>query len=196
MIKIVYQKFLKPILFLFPADLVHRGFIWFGEKMGQKNFIRNFFAHIFSHHHPILEVEIEGIKFPNPVGLSAGYDCDGRILKIIPSLGFGFSTVGTITYLPSKGNAGDHYERLPKSKAILVNKGFASEGAVKIAERINHEEFKDIIFGISVGSSNVPEISTIKLALEDYLNTFKLMETIPYHKYYELNISCPNTCLT
>lgn len=196
MLKTLYKKLLKPILFLFPADTVHHWFLWMGEKMGQKNFVRNFFALIFSHHHPVLETEVEGIKFQNPVGLSAGYDYNGSILKFVPSLGFGFTTVGTITFLPSKGNEGNHYERLPKSKAILVNKGFATEGAEIIAKRLTDPILEKITFGVSVGSSNVPEIATIDLAIEDYLKTFEIIEKTPYHKYYELNISCPNTCLT
>ncbi len=202
----IYKNLIKPVLFLFPPDLVHNFFISFGENMGQKNFTRNFFANIFSPQttklnnkkviHNGIQKEILGVKFSNPTGLSAGFDYNGRLLKILPSIGFGFSTVGTVTRLPSLGNLGPHYIRLPKSKSILVNKGFASDGAEVVAKRLSDPDLQNITFGVSIGSSNLPEINTIDLAIEDYIETFKIIEKTPYHKYYELNISCPNTCLT
>ena len=50
--------------------------------------------------------------------------------------------------------------------------------------------------GISVGSSNLPEVNTINKAIEDYLFTFNVFSKKSYVKYFELNISCPNTVLT
>jgi dihydroorotate dehydrogenase len=111
---------------------------------------------------------------------------------MLPSIGFGFSTVGTVTNIPYEGNSGPLFARLPKSKSLLVNKGFKNDGAKVIANRLNDPAHKNITFGVSVGSSNVPEINTISKAIDDYVACFETIDKVPYHKFYELNISCPN----
>src|SRR3989338_10743894 len=86
--------------------------------------------------------------------------------------------------------------RLPKSKSILVNKGFKSEGAKSVVHRLDKKDLQNHTIGISVGSSNISEVDTIKKAIDDYLFTFDIFINRQYVKYFELNISCPNTTIT
>ena len=130
---------------------------------------------------------VKGIAFENPIGLAAGFDYNGKLV------GFGFNTVGTVTARQYEGNKPPRLIRLPKSKSILVNKGFKNEGIHKIAERLNNNVLENTNFGVSVGSSNVTEVDSVKKAIDDYLESFSVLEKIKYVKYYELNISCPNT---
>ena len=130
---------------------------------------------------------VKGIAFENPIGLAAGFDYNGKLV------GFGFNTVGTVTARQYEGNTPPRLIRLPKSKSILVNKGFKNEGIHKIAERLNNNVLENTNFGVSVGSSNVTEVDSVKKAIDDYLESFSVLEKIKYVKYYELNISCPNT---
>lgn len=47
-----------------------------------------------------------GIKFPNPVGIAAGFDKDAEVYDELLSLGFGFTEVGTVTPKGQPGNRG------------------------------------------------------------------------------------------
>jgi len=60
--------------------------------------------------------------------LAAGFDYDADLINILPSVGFGFNTIGTVTHLSYQGNPSPMLGRLPKSKSLLVNKGFKSKG--------------------------------------------------------------------
>lgn len=142
-----------------------------------------------------LQQKIMGVTFENPVGLAAGFDYDGHLAKAMKHIGFGFNTIGTVTAKPYGGNLPPRLQRLVNSQSILVNKGFKSEGAVKIAQRLDRKNLKNHTVGISVGSSNLPSVNTINKAINDYLFTFNLFRKKPYTKYFELNISCPNLAI-
>jgi len=137
-----------------------------------------------------------GIDFENPVGLAAGFDYDGHLAKAMKHIGFGFNTIGTVTAKSYGGNKRPMLLRLVKSQSILVNKGFKSEGALKVAKRLDEKNLTGHTTGVSVGSSNLPEVNTIDKALKDYLFTFDVFKDRQYVKYFELNISCPNTAMT
>src|SRR5436190_9308793 len=53
---------------------------------------------------PALAIELAGIRFPNPVGLAAGFDKDAEVPDAMLGLGFGFVEVGTLTPRPQVGN--------------------------------------------------------------------------------------------
>ena len=71
-----------------------------------------------------LEKDIMGIRFTNPVGLAAGFDYNGQSAAVYSALGFGFNTIGTVTAREYRGNNPPRFVRLPKSKSLLINKGF------------------------------------------------------------------------
>ncbi|MCK4441231.1 MAG: dihydroorotate dehydrogenase (quinone), partial [Sulfurovaceae bacterium] len=48
----------------------------------------------------VLEQTLFGVKFANPVGLAAGFDKNGEYITAMPTLGFGFTEIGTITPRP------------------------------------------------------------------------------------------------
>lgn len=196
LIHTLYTNVAKPMLFTFDPEQVHDMFTWFGEAASRFSLTRSMIEVLFNYTNPALAKNINGISFSNPVGLAAGFDYNGRMAGILKHVGFGFNTVGTVTYLPYEGNPKPRMVRMPKSQAILVNKGFKSEGVHKIVERLNNPLLKDVNFGVSVGSSNVPSVDSISKAIDDYLKTFDVLRNCSNIKYYELNISCPNTSLT
>ncbi len=54
--------------------------------------------------HPVdgpLAVDVAGLRFPNPVGLAAGFDKDAEVPDAMLAMGFGFSEVGSITPAPA-----------------------------------------------------------------------------------------------
>ena len=191
----LYKNILRKLLFSLDPEYVHDHFVAFGYFASKFPFLLGVLDLAFNYKNPALKKTVMGIVFDNPVGLSAGFDYDGYLTKTLPHVGFGFSTVGTITNIAYEGNTKPRLVRLIKSKALLVNKGFKSQGVDAVLKRLEDPKLKDVTFGVSVGSSNVPEINTTDKAIEDYLATFTKLEKSPYIKFYELNISCPNTNL-
>ncbi len=82
--------------------------------------------------------------------------------------------------------------RLPKSKSLMVNKGFKNLGASKTADKLTNQTFK-IPLGISIGKTNTKTKETQKSAIADILQAFDIFEKANIkNAFYELNISCPN----
>ena len=92
-----------------------------------------------------------GVRFPNPVGLAAGMDKDGRALRAWPALGFGFVEVGTVTRYPQPGNPRPRLFRLPGSRAVINRMGFNNAGAQALAERLAALGPLPVPLGISRG---------------------------------------------
>ncbi|HXK52825.1 quinone-dependent dihydroorotate dehydrogenase [Candidatus Nomurabacteria bacterium] len=189
----VYRNIARPLLFLTPSEKIHERALETGEKISNNKKAAGFIRNLCNYDNSALEQEILGVKYRNPVGLAAGFDYDGNLASFMSSLGFGFNTVGTVTALPYEGNTGPRLGRLVKSKSLLVNKGFKSEGAEKIFSRLAKKDLSNITLGISIGSSNLPEIDTTEKAINDYSSTFNMFNDVEYVDYFELNVSCPNT---
>lgn len=190
-----YQNFLKPILFQLNAETIHHTFTQIGYQLGKYPLTRQLTQSLFSYQNPNLQQTIHCINFPNPVGLSAGFDYQGHLTRILPYVGFGFESVGTVTFHPYSGNTPPRLSRLPQSKSLLVNKGFKTDGIQRL---LNHNIiFPEIDFpiGISIGATNSSQISTPKTQKQDIIRSFNYLQSHPLYQkfaYYELNISCPN----
>ena len=117
---LLYKNFLKPILFLLDPEFIHDRMTISGRLLGSNAFTRFLTSIFFSYTHPALEQEILGIKFKNPIGLAAGFDKDAYLPGILPSVGFGFTEVGTITGKPCEGNPKPRLWRLKNSKSLVV----------------------------------------------------------------------------
>lgn len=188
----LYKNLFKPIAFKFDAELVHNAMTKAGVHLGNYRATRNLTKRLFYYKNKKLAQEIAGIKFENPIGLSAGFDYNADLTQILPSVGFGFATVGTITNMPYEGNPKPQLGRLPRSRSLLVNKGFRNIGAKVISEKLKPKKF-DIPIGISIGRSNSDTLKTLEKSIEDILISFKTVENAKIkNAYYELNISCPN----
>lgn len=190
MIKFIYKKIVKPILFKFPADDVHTFFLKRGRFLGGFAFTKWVAKKILSFKNDNLNQEVAGLSFSNPIGLAAGFDYDADLIDILPSVGFGFHTIGTVTNLPYAGNTRPMLGRLPKSKSLLVNKGFKSMGMESVLNKINKRE-KIIPLGISIGSTNKAYNNMEEMA-GDIILSFERAIKEDYFNYFELNISCPN----
>ena len=187
-----YQNILKPLLFQVDPEIVHELMTDFGEFCGTSQPVRSVFVHTYAFTHPSLTQKLHGIVFTNPVGLAAGFDYRAQLTQILPAVGFGFGTVGTITNSPYEGNPKPRLGRLPKSKSLLVNKGFKNAGAEAVIKKVSQRKFHYPV-GISIGRTNSQLLTTQKQSIADILEAFSLFEASHIkHAYYELNISCPN----
>lgn len=187
-----YQNLVKKILFLIDAETVHHTFLNLGSLMGTNFVTRGLVASIYKYDHKNLEQTLNGIKFTNPVGLSAGFDYNGDLTGILPDLGFGWHTIGTVTFEAYGGNKKPRLGRFPDSKALLVNKGLKGIGTRAIIKKLSGKKFR-IPTGISIASTN-KHFDSIEDQLKDIAQSFTLFEQSNLdHSYYEMNISCPNT---
>lgn len=192
LIHFLYTRVAKPIFFLFDAELIHNSMSFFGNVLGRFKITQIVTQLFFSFSHEKNRKIVDGIVFSNPIGLAAGFDYNGELTDILPSVGFGFHTIGTVTYHPYEGNTKPRLGRFPNSKSLLVNKGFKSLGVFAIVKKLENKIFK-IPVGISIGSTN-KQYEDEKEQILDILKTFRVVEQSKLnHSYYELNISCPNT---
>src|SRR3989338_3496416 len=187
-----YRHIAKKIFFRQDPEHVHERITDVGEELGKTKCMRRTFSFIFNPRRKELSQTLFGIRFKNPIGLAAGFDYEARLTQILPSFGFGFGTVGTLTHLPYGGNPRPMLGRLPKSRSLLVNKGFKNLGVQETLHRLRGVSFAYPL-GVSIGRTNAREIKTQEDAVEDILQGFRSAEnsSIPF-SYYELNISCPN----
>lgn len=188
----LYSRVAKPLFFLIDAEKVHNSMTQTGKLLGRNLVTQKMTEVAFSFKHPSLHTMFDGISFPNRVGLPAGFDYNGDLTQILPSVGFGWHTIGTVTLEPYGGNPKPRLGRFPDSKALLVNKGLKSLGTKKVIQELSQLSFQ-VPTAISIASTN-KLFESEKAQLLDIVTSFRLFEQSSVkHQLYELNISCPNT---
>ena len=70
---------------------------------------------LYARHVPHAPVDLMGMQLPNPIGLAAGLDKDGRCIDGLAALGFGFVEIGTVTPRAQPGNAKRACSACPRS---------------------------------------------------------------------------------
>ena len=133
----------------------------------------------------MLNIQLLGQNFPNPIGLAAGFDKSAEVYNSIIKLGFGFVEVGTVTPLKQFGNPKPRIFRLENDGALINRLGFNNDGMELIKNRINSEGKKGIL-GINIG----PNKDT-KNQKNDFCLGLKFFFDIA--DYITVNISSPNT---
>ncbi len=135
-------------------------------------------------------IELFGLKFPNRVGLAAGFDKQARMWSAAGALGFGHVEVGTVTFHSQGGNEKPRIFRFPEQEAAINSMGFPNDGAEEIARRLESGPKKGARIcplGVNIGKS---KITLMENAVEDYLSSFRLLA--PHADYVVVNVSCPN----
>lgn len=186
----IYRNIIKRILFLFPADSVHTLFLYVGRCLDKYKPVKRFLRSIWRYEDKKLEQTICDLNFSNPIGLSAGFDYNADLVGILPDIGFGFNTVGTLTYESYIGNPAPMLGRLPKSRSLLVNKGFKNEGVKNVLSHMSKEKSEGVR-GVSIGVTN-KSYDTYEAMIDNLIAGFREAELFDNFDFYELNISCPN----
>src|SRR3989338_11185184 len=187
--RFLYKNLAKPIFFRFDPEIVHDRMINIGRFLGKHNITRKITSIVYSYSNKKLEQTILDIKFPNPIGLSAGFDKDAILTDIISSVGFGFVEVGSITGEPCEGNPKPRLWRLKKSKSLVVYYGLKNEGSEAVAKKMKGRKFP-LPVGISIAKTNSRETVADDSAIADYFKTYR--EFAGIGDYATINISCPN----
>jgi dihydroorotate dehydrogenase len=141
--------------------------------------------------HPALDQHLWNLRFPNPVGLAAGFDKDARAPHVWPVMGFGFAELGTITAAAQPGNPRPRIFRLPRDRAIINRLGFNNSGADAVAarlERLLRAAPATLPLGINIGKSRGTPLAD---AAGDYAHSLRRL--FPFASYVVINVSSPNT---
>lgn len=182
----MYNSLIKPLLFQFDPEKVHH-FSFKSIKLLHKiPFVDQLIRKQFCIHSKSLEQEVFGIKFPNPVGLAAGFDKDAKLINELNNFGFGFIEIGTLTPKPQDGNPKKRLFRLIEDEAIINRMGFNNEGVLAAVERL---KFKNkIIIGGNIGKNKLTPNAE---AINDYAYAFEALFDVV--DYFVVNVSSPNT---
>ena len=188
----LYEKFARPVLFRFDPETDHERAVdamalvgaiaplrWILEKATQLPAAAN------------RPVECMGLRFPNAIGLAAGFDKNGVAWRGAAALGFGHVEIGTVTLLRQPGNERPRVFRYPKQEAVINRMGFNNDGAETVARRLARLKppgARHIPVGINIGKSRAAPLDK---AVQDYLGSFELLAG--HADYVVINVSSPNT---
>lgn len=184
-----YDHFVRPILFRIDPERIHH------VAMAGLQFAARF-PGLLQMLAPSAESmkarEVFGLRFPNVVGLAAGFDKNAVALPAWEAMGFGFVEAGTITANAQPGNPVPRIFRFPEQKAVINRMGFNNDGAEVVAMRLEAlkvaGKWPRVPVGLNLGKSKVTPIPE---ALDDYRFSFDRL--FPYGDYFVLNVSSPNT---
>ncbi len=140
-----------------------------------------------------LEQTLFGCRFPNPVGLAAGFDKNAVAAGIWHLFGFGFAELGTVTWHAQPGNPRPRLFRLAAERAALNRMGFNNGGAVAARRTLERQGLppagqRPAVLGINLGKS---KLTPLELAADDYASSLELLA--PLADYAVINVSSPNT---
>jgi len=184
-----YRNYIKGIYFKRDAEKMHKSAINLGKFLGSNKLTKRLVNLAFNYQDKRLEQKILGIKFRNPVGLSAGFDKNAELIDIMQDVGFGFVEVGSVTAKRCMGNKGKRLWRIPEKKSLRVNFGLNNNGALEISKALRRRKFK-IPFGVNIAKTNCKETVNVNKGIEDYIESLRIFEDIG--DYFTINISCPN----
>ncbi len=170
-------------------EVVHDRMTNVGQFLGSNIVTRKLTSAVLNYHNPILEQNVMGIKFKNPIGLAAGFDKDAHLTQILPEVGFGFEEIGSVTGEPCQGNPKPRLWRLKESQSLLVYYGLKNDGCQVIADRLEKLKFNFPI-GTSIAKTNNKDTVDRQQGINDYAKAFRSFVEIG--DYYTINISCPN----
>ena len=181
---------LKKIFFLFDAEKAHYFSMHLFSFALHTPLLSYFVRRSFRIKNLQLALMVDGVMYPNPIGLAAGFDKDGQWLGLLQELGFGFVEVGTVTPKPQAGNEKPRLFRLISDQAIINRMGFNNSGADALALRL--KEFRkngnSLIIGGNIGKNKATPPES---AADDYLYCFRTL--CEYVDYFVVNVSSPNT---
>lgn len=179
---------LRKALFTLPAEKAHHVGILGIKTLFSTPLLSSIFANQLKYENPVLNQNIMGLSFKNPIGLAAGFDKYCTFFKHFEALGFGFGEIGTITPLPQLGNDQPRLFRDPQAKAILNRMGFNNGGMQRCADSMQKIKHHPIPICINIGKNKVTPNENAK---DDYL---KLIQGLSdYASFFTVNISSPNT---
>lgn len=183
----MYARLIRPMLFALSPELAHH-FTFQALRALHRIPGWNFLARRwFGAPAQAQPVEVAGLRFPNRIGLAAGFDKDGLLWRELSHYGFGFLELGTVTPRPQPGNPMPRLFRLPADKGLINRMGFNNRGAEALASRLKVAH-PGVVLGGNIGKNKKTPNDE---ALADYRACLKTLH--PVVDYFVVNVSSPNT---
>jgi dihydroorotate dehydrogenase len=185
----------RKVAFQFDAEAVHHffaGILSFLGSFAVGRFVLRLIAGIDAGQ-ASFPVTVGGIRFRNPIGLAAGFDKTGTLIRALPSLGFGSVEVGTVTPRPQPGNAKPRLFRDPERFTLFNRMGFNSPGAAAVSKNVARARRsgalpEDFRIGINLGKNKDTSADD---AHDDYRAAVAPFDGLA--DYLVVNVSSPNT---
>ncbi len=184
----MYNLLIKPILFLFTPERAHHITLTLFNILLSIPLVGSLVKSFYRVEDKKLERQLFGLTFPNPVGLAAGFDKDGKHYKTMAALGFGFVEVGTVTPKGQVGNPQPRLFRLKSDEALINRMGFNNDGMQALVDRMKKGRLQNIVIGGNIGKNKTTPNEN---AADDYVQCFEAL--FPYVDYFVVNVSSPNT---
>jgi len=182
----MYKLLIRPLFFLFDPEWIHHvvvkllkismsipGMKWLARKFTEVK-------------HPVLQRELFGLHFDNPVGIAAGFDKNAAVFEELAQLGFSHIEIGTVTPKAQPGNPKPRLFRLMQDQGLINRMGFNNNGLEAAIEKLRQRSGK-VIVGGNIGKNTKTANAD---AVADYVANFEGL--FPYVDYFVVNVSCPN----
>jgi dihydroorotate dehydrogenase len=187
----LYEKCVRPVLFRLDSERAHELGVRLLAGLGRVAPLCRALEALNRLPAAARPVEAFGLRFPNAVGLAAGFDKNAHAWPAAAALGFGHVEIGTVTARAQPGNPRPRMFRYPAQQAVINRLGFNNDGARTVAARLARRRGpgkRRIPLGINLGKSKAADIDQ---ATQDYLASFTWLAD--YADYLVLNVSSPNT---
>jgi dihydroorotate dehydrogenase len=167
----------RPALFAFDPERAH--------ELTLMSLERGLYPRDAERDDPVLASQLGELPLPNPIGIAAGFDKDGRVPDAVLGLGCGFAEIGTVTPLPQAGNPKPRIFRLISERAVINRLGFNNGGHAAALARLQRRAPNGIV-GVNIGAN---KDATDRTA--DYVAGLETFYGVA--SYFTVNISSPNT---
>jgi len=132
-----------------------------------------------------LAIDLWGLRFPNPLGIAAGFDKDARVAAAVLAMGFGYTEIGTVTPRPQPGNPRPRVFRLTDDRALINRLGFNNAGHAVVHARLRRRSASGIL-GVNIGANR-----DVADRAADYVEGIRCFSDVA--AYLTVNVSSPNT---
>ncbi|TCN57923.1 dihydroorotate oxidase A [Rhodococcus sp. SMB37] len=180
-------RLLLRVMFLVPPERIHHLVFLVLRLITGFGPTRALASKILTVDDPVLDNTVFGVRFPNPVGMAAGFDKDAKGVDAWGPLGFGFAEIGTVTAQAQPGNPAPRLFRLPEDRALVNRMGFNNHGAGEAANHLRQRR-RTVPIGANIGKT---KIVPAEQAAEDYTASAQLLG--PLADFVVVNVSSPNT---
>ena len=181
------KRIFKPIKYLASGDFKLRRKRWWLRVLKRLPFGLSYLRHRYAPEAPHLELEAFGMRFASPIGMAAGFDCNGDMIDAFDAMGFGFIEVGSITPQPQHNKRGTSLYELKGSNALLNTAPIDSAGIEKVIENIKARNSR-IVVGCNITKNS---LTSDEKAPKEYLRLFRPL--YQYTDFFTINICCNST---
>lgn len=181
----MYKWLIRPLFFCLNPESAH-AIVFFFFRLIRFFRLNKLVAFVYNRGCLQMETEVCGLRFPNKLGIAAGFDKNAEVYDVLESFGFGHVEIGTVTPLAQKGNPKPRLFRLPTDKALINRMGFNNKGLDRAIDQLKKRK-PGLIIGGNIGKNT---LTPNQEAIKDYRTCFAGL--YPYVDYLVVNVSCPN----